>query len=207
MSRRPAHEGSWTVHAEMPTLHAGSATTHEGSCMVHDRSSAIHEGSWMVYPGSVTTHEGSWMVYLGSVTVHEGSWIVHAGSWVAHEGSWIVHEGSWVAHEGSWKVHAGSWTAYGSAWTAPVAWPMAPLLPLCRATGRGGAYRVPGTYFRDLPEYRLTGAIGPDHSKVFTVECLVGGEVAGRGEGPSKKMAEQKAAAEALAQIPSLEKK
>ncbi len=59
----------------------------------------------------------------------------------------------------------------------------------------------------DLPEYRLAGAVGPDHSKVFTVECLVGGEIAGRGEGLSKKMAEQKAAAEALAQIPSLEKK
>ena len=56
----------------------------------------------------------------------------------------------------------------------------------------------------DLPEYRLTGAEGPDHSKIFTVECWVGGELAGRGEGPNKKTAEQKAAAEALAQIPSL---
>ncbi len=56
----------------------------------------------------------------------------------------------------------------------------------------------------DLPEYRLAGAVGPDHSKIFTVECLVGGEVAGRGEGPSKKMAEQKAAAEALNRVPSL---
>jgi ribonuclease III len=59
----------------------------------------------------------------------------------------------------------------------------------------------------DLPEYRLAGATGPDHSKVFAVECWVGGEVAGRGEGPSKKMAEQKAAAEALANVPSLQKK
>ncbi|HEX3528875.1 MAG TPA: ribonuclease III [Thermoanaerobaculia bacterium] len=56
----------------------------------------------------------------------------------------------------------------------------------------------------DLPEYRLAGAAGPDHSKIFTVECLVGGELAGRGEGPSKKMAEQKAAAEALNRVPSL---
>jgi ribonuclease-3 len=55
----------------------------------------------------------------------------------------------------------------------------------------------------DLPEYRLAGASGPDHSKVFTVECWVGGELTGRGEGPSKKMAEQKAAAEALAAIPT----
>jgi ribonuclease-3 len=56
----------------------------------------------------------------------------------------------------------------------------------------------------DLPEYRLTGAAGPDHSKIFTVECLVGGEIAGRGEGSSKKTAEQKAAAEALTRVPSL---
>jgi ribonuclease-3 len=56
----------------------------------------------------------------------------------------------------------------------------------------------------DLPEYRLTGSVGPDHSKVFTVECWVGGELAGRGEGPNKKTAEQKSAAEALARVPSL---
>lgn len=59
----------------------------------------------------------------------------------------------------------------------------------------------------DLPEYRLTDAAGPDHSKVFTVECWVGGELAGRGEGSSKKLAEQKAAAEALGRVPSLPKK
>ncbi|HBL29133.1 MAG TPA: ribonuclease III [Acidobacteria bacterium] len=52
---------------------------------------------------------------------------------------------------------------------------------------------------RDLPEYRLTGAAGPDHNKVFSIECWIAGELAGRGEGPSKKMAEQKAATEALA--------
>jgi ribonuclease-3 len=56
----------------------------------------------------------------------------------------------------------------------------------------------------DLPEYRLAAAVGPDHSKVFTIECWVGGEIAGRGEGPSKKTAEQKSAAEALTRVPSL---
>ena len=69
------------------------------------------------------------------------------------------------------------------------------------------AHQVTQALGLDLPEYRLTGAAGPDHSKVFTVECWVGGELAGRGEGPSKKMAEQKAAAEALANIPSLPEK
>jgi ribonuclease-3 len=54
----------------------------------------------------------------------------------------------------------------------------------------------------DLPEYRLISASGPDHSKVFVVECRLRGEVAGAGEGSSKKLAEQKAAADALARLP-----
>ena len=51
-----------------------------------------------------------------------------------------------------------------------------------------------------LPEYRLTAESGPDHSKVFSVECWVRGERVGEGEGPSKKIAEQRAAADALMQ-------
>ena len=58
----------------------------------------------------------------------------------------------------------------------------------------------------DLPEYRLVGAEGPDHNKVFTVECWLNGELAGKGEGPSKKMAEQHAAADALSRLPDEEK-
>jgi ribonuclease III len=59
------------------------------------------------------------------------------------------------------------------------------------AQGRGWA----------LPEYRLTAEAGPDHSKVFTVECWVHGECCGQGEGPSKKIAEQRAASAALAYV------
>lgn len=58
----------------------------------------------------------------------------------------------------------------------------------------------------DLPEYRLVGAEGPDHNKVFSVECWLNGELAGKGEGPSKKMAEQHAAADALSRLPEEEK-
>jgi ribonuclease-3 len=54
----------------------------------------------------------------------------------------------------------------------------------------------------DLPEYRLVDSSGPDHSKVFLVECWLDGECAGRGEGSSKKLAEQRSAAEALARMP-----
>ena len=50
----------------------------------------------------------------------------------------------------------------------------------------------------DLPEYHLVAEAGPDHDKRFTVECRVREGSAGRGEGRSKKAAEQSAAAEAL---------
>src|SRR5258706_2644942 len=54
----------------------------------------------------------------------------------------------------------------------------------------------------ELPEYRLTAASGPDHNKVFVVEGGLAGGPAGTGEGPGKKVAEQRAAADALARLP-----
>jgi ribonuclease-3 len=50
-----------------------------------------------------------------------------------------------------------------------------------------------------LPEYRLILEEGPDHQKVFTIECWLRGERAGTGVGESKKIAEQRAASAALA--------
>ena len=55
----------------------------------------------------------------------------------------------------------------------------------------------------DLPDYRLVGETGPDHDKRFAVECWVAGECAGRGEGSSKKVAQQQAAADALRRLQS----
>ncbi len=46
-----------------------------------------------------------------------------------------------------------------------------------------------------LPTYRLVGESGPDHRKVFTVECQVGTEMRSKAQGSSKKSAEQAAAA------------
>jgi ribonuclease-3 len=46
---------------------------------------------------------------------------------------------------------------------------------------------------RGVPEYRVTD-VGPDHAKQFHAEVLLGGTVAGEGSGPSKKVAEQRAA-------------
>jgi ribonuclease-3 len=48
------------------------------------------------------------------------------------------------------------------------------------------------------PRYRVVEERGPDHSKTFVVEVSVGGNVLGRGEGRSKKDAEQISARAAL---------
>lgn len=46
---------------------------------------------------------------------------------------------------------------------------------------------------RGVPEYRVTD-VGPDHAKEFHAEAFLGDAVAGAGSGPSKKVAEQRAA-------------
>lgn len=55
----------------------------------------------------------------------------------------------------------------------------------------------------ELPEYRHVGEEGPDHHKCFSVECWIDGRLAGSGKGRSKKLAEQRAAGEALAALSS----
>ena len=52
-----------------------------------------------------------------------------------------------------------------------------------------------------LPDYVLIEATGPDHDKRFSVECRIGGELLGQGEGKSKKTAEQVAARAALIRL------
>lgn len=48
------------------------------------------------------------------------------------------------------------------------------------------------------PTYKVLQATGPDHSKQFTIQVLINGQVAGQGEGPSKQIAQQQAAQLAL---------
>lgn len=48
------------------------------------------------------------------------------------------------------------------------------------------------------PEYRLSEESGPPHDRLFRFQLLVDGSVAGEGEGRSKKIAQQVAAAKAL---------
>jgi ribonuclease-3 len=48
------------------------------------------------------------------------------------------------------------------------------------------------------PQYRVIEEIGPDHDKVFTLGVYVGDKLMGKGTGPSKQVAQQRAAAAAL---------
>ncbi len=50
-----------------------------------------------------------------------------------------------------------------------------------------------------LPRYEHVASEGPDHERSFTVECWLGEILAGVASGPSKKAAERRAAAAALA--------
>ena len=54
---------------------------------------------------------------------------------------------------------------------------------------------------RPLPEYRLTGTMGPDHRKQFQVAVFVGSDALAEAVGPSKKEAEQEAARMALSRL------
>jgi ribonuclease III len=49
------------------------------------------------------------------------------------------------------------------------------------------------------PSYRLVSQEGPSHNREFTVEVMLGEEIAGRGQGRNKQTAEQEAAYFALA--------
>jgi ribonuclease III len=49
------------------------------------------------------------------------------------------------------------------------------------------------------PSYKVLSEIGPDHDKIFTVGVFVDDKLKGQGQGPSKQIAQQKAAEEALA--------
>jgi ribonuclease-3 len=54
---------------------------------------------------------------------------------------------------------------------------------------------------RASPRYRVVAEEGPDHSKAFEVEVMLGQAVFGRARGRSKKEAEQAAAQQALATL------
>ncbi len=53
----------------------------------------------------------------------------------------------------------------------------------------------------ERPVYHVLDATGPDHERSFRIEVTVGGEVLGVGEGPSRRVAETAAAAQAMDRI------
>jgi len=55
--------------------------------------------------------------------------------------------------------------------------------------------------FQQTPSYELLRALGPDHAKEFEVMVTIEGKTLGRGQGSSKKAAEQAAAREALSEL------
>ncbi|HXS83060.1 MAG TPA: ribonuclease III [Methylomirabilota bacterium] len=61
--------------------------------------------------------------------------------------------------------------------------------------------------FRTHPVYRIRSEYGPDHSKHFMVEVIVGKRTLGEGRGHNKKEAEQAAARDALEKVERLRRK
>ncbi|MBN1874228.1 MAG: ribonuclease III [Anaerolineae bacterium] len=55
--------------------------------------------------------------------------------------------------------------------------------------------------FGITPAYHIVGESGPDHEKVFMAQVMLDIHIAGEGEGPSKRAAEQDAARNALAHV------
>ena len=70
-----------------------------------------------------------------------------------------------------------------------------------------GSWRDPKSYLQEIsqrvdnqtPVYKVLGEEGPDHDKIFTLGVFVGETMMGRGTGPSKQVAQQQAARQAIA--------
>lgn len=69
-----------------------------------------------------------------------------------------------------------------------------------------GSWRDPKSHLQEVsqrvdnqtPQYRVLSEVGPDHDKIFTLGVFVGDVLLGTGDGPSKQVAQQKAAQAAL---------
>ncbi len=56
-------------------------------------------------------------------------------------------------------------------------------------------------YLGITPKYKLVSAVGPEHSKTFTMKCVVDEKVTTKGKGKSKKEAETEAAKKAYIKL------
>lgn len=70
-----------------------------------------------------------------------------------------------------------------------------------------GSWRDPKSRLQEVaqsiegqtPQYRVLEEAGPDHDKTFVLGVFIGGKLKGKGSGPSKQIAQQHAAQNALA--------
>lgn len=77
-----------------------------------------------------------------------------------------------------------------------------------------GSWMDPKSHLQELsqsvegftPIYKVLAEVGPDHDKIFTIGVFVNGVQRGSGEGPSKQIGQQQAAAEALHYYKSMQK-
>ncbi len=76
------------------------------------------------------------------------------------------------------------------------------LEPLARADYKSALQEYLQARRLPVARYQTIATRGPDHRKTFTIEVWVGERCLARGEGPSKKTAEQQAARRALDQLP-----
>ncbi len=96
-----------------------------------------------------------------------------------------------------------------AGWDAAAAWIAAIAAPELRAAPTASSLKSPKSRLQELtqrttggrPEYRILEALGPDHEKVFRIEVLVDDRPLGAGVGPSRRVAETFAAAEALERL------
>lgn len=71
---------------------------------------------------------------------------------------------------------------------------------------KSGSWRDPKSHLQEVaqrkdgqtPQYKVLDEVGPDHDKTFTLGVYVNSELMGKGEGPSKQVAQQNAARDAL---------
>ncbi len=77
-----------------------------------------------------------------------------------------------------------------------------------------GTWRDPKSHLQEVsqridgatPVYKVMEEVGPDHDKVFTLGAYVNNKLMGKGTGPSKQAAQQKAAKAALQSYEELER-
>lgn len=71
---------------------------------------------------------------------------------------------------------------------------------------KSGSWRDPKSHLQEVaqridgqtPQYKVLDEVGPDHDKTFTLGAYVNNVLMGKGEGPSKQVAQQNAARNAL---------